>query len=364
MPPASGLQASGPRLALRTDAGVSIGAGHAMRCLALAEAFAERGGRSTFIVAEGASWVSSRSAAAHDCCALACEPGSTLDAQNSAREALARGASWIVVDGYRFGARYEAELRDLGLSVLAIDDHAQAGAHGADVLLDQNLGAKREAYASTPAHTRFLLGSEYVMLRKELRLLAHQGHPTPERAQHVLVTMGAADEPNLTARVLAAMTSAFGAAATPRTIAVCGPLNPHRADLEQLVRSMGSRVELKVDAANMAELLTWADVAVAAGGSTCWELCLFGVPQLVLPWAANQQPIARALAARGAAIDLGPADVCQEGAIAGALRALVADQERRSQMAAAARATIDGRGVERVLDALGFGASPCAPRRG
>jgi len=32
----------------------------------------------------------------------------------------------------------------------------------------------------------------------------------------------------------------------------------------------------------MPELMAWADFAVSAGGSTCWELAFMGLPALVL----------------------------------------------------------------------------------
>jgi spore coat polysaccharide biosynthesis predicted glycosyltransferase SpsG len=33
----------------------------------------------------------------------------------------------------------------------------------------------------------------------------------------------------------------------------------------------------------------WADVAVSAGGSTCWELAFMGAPGLIITVAENQE---------------------------------------------------------------------------
>jgi len=32
---------------------------------------------------------------------------------------------------------------------------------------------------------------------------------------------------------------------------------------------------------NMSELMSWADIAISAGGSTCWELAYMGLPRSV-----------------------------------------------------------------------------------
>ncbi|MEZ5139553.1 MAG: hypothetical protein R2711_12545 [Acidimicrobiales bacterium] len=57
--------------------------------------------------------------------------------------------------------------------------------------------------------------------------------------------------------------------------------------------------------ADAAAELAAADLAVAAAGSTCWELGLLAVPSVVVSVAPNQEPLARRLGERGAARDLG-----------------------------------------------------------
>jgi spore coat polysaccharide biosynthesis predicted glycosyltransferase SpsG len=67
--------------------------------------------------------------------------------------------------------------------------------------------------------------------------------------------------------------------------------------------------------------MAWADVAVTAAGSTCWELCYAGLPALVTVLADNQRGVAAALADAGAVRSLGAAGDVTAAALADALAA-------------------------------------------
>ena len=43
----------------------------------------------------------------------------------------------------------------------------------------------------------------------------------------------------------------------------------------------------------MDELMAWCDVAIAAGGTTTWELCCLGVPAILVDVAENQTAVAQ-----------------------------------------------------------------------
>ncbi len=81
--------------------------------------------------------------------------------------AAAHRASWIVVDGYQFDIAYQRALKAAGLKVLVVDDGGRCGTYCADLVLDQNLDASEVAYSNREAYTRLLLGTRYVMLRRE-----------------------------------------------------------------------------------------------------------------------------------------------------------------------------------------------------
>ena len=305
---------------VRADASPQVGLGHAMRCLALAQAHRDAGGEAVFVMADPPEAFVRRLAVE----GIPVRRGAT--AQET--DAIARevGADWVVVDGYNFGADYEAALA----RVLRIDDHDSE--HAADLILRQGLGAR--------AGDRVLAGARYALLRREFRTWDAPPRPVADEIRRVLVTLGGGDPGPVVETVLATV------ARPGREVQwITGALNPRR--------DAPAGVEVVVDATDMPERMHWADLAVTAAGSTSWELARVGTPQLAIELADNQRPVARALAHHGIAVRAGwHADLDAE-ALAAAIDDLTAGQ--RAEMSRRGRATIDGQGAVRVLEAMGLG---------
>jgi spore coat polysaccharide biosynthesis predicted glycosyltransferase SpsG len=98
--------------------------------------------------------------------------------------------------------------------------------------------------------------------------------------------------------------------------------------------------------------MDWADLAVTAAGSTCWELAYLGVPMITIVAAENQRGIADGLATRGAAVNLGWHGEVTLASIAAAIASLADDHRKRASMRRAARELVDGCGADRVVAAL------------
>src|SRR5450755_2410139 len=117
----------------RADASSAIGSGHVMRCLALAKAWQHAGGGACFLTAESIGALDERFAqedVRHE--RIAVQPGTPEDAEQTVAWARRLGASWIVVDGYRFRPDYIHPLKMSGVRVLALDDDARFDFYEAD----------------------------------------------------------------------------------------------------------------------------------------------------------------------------------------------------------------------------------------
>jgi RimJ/RimL family protein N-acetyltransferase len=99
----------------------------------------------------------------------------------------------------------------------------------------------------------------------------------------------------------------------------------------------------------MPELMTWADVAISAGGSTCWELAFMGVPTVALILARNQCPIAERLDTVGVAVNLGWYEDVSPPEMAQVFMELMRTLTTRAQMAQRGQELVDGEGAARVL---------------
>ncbi len=337
-------------LLVRADATTAIGSGHVMRCLALAQGWQDAGGDVTFAAARLGDALRRRLAdegiAVVD---VDAPPGSRLDAEATVVHARQAGADWIVADGYDFDATYQQTLREAGPKLLVLDDYGHADHYHADLVLNLNLDADESLYADRDPASQLLLGTRYALLRREFRQHPRRQRSIPPVARHLLVTFGGSDPHDMAAVTI----RAIHAIDEPqlRTIVVAASedlqtrLGPLAADGPQ-------RVEVLGHVTDMAGLMIRADLAVAAAGGTSWERAMLKLPGLVVTVAENQRSIAEALQRAGAAIDLGWWRDVREDTLTDAIRSAALDASLRRKQAESAGRIVDGRGAERVVQAM------------
>jgi UDP-2,4-diacetamido-2,4,6-trideoxy-beta-L-altropyranose hydrolase len=333
-------------LLIRADASVAIGTGHVMRCLALAQAWQDSGGRAVFAMAAAGPSIEERLRA--ESCEVFCisaQPGTAEDVRETIQCAQEQKADWVVVDGYQFGAEYQRSLKTAGFKVLFADDDGHAQHYFVDLVLNQNVGADEALYQNHERHTRLLLGTRYCMLRREFGAWREWRREIPTLGRHVLVTMGGSDPQNLSQLVIEALRGLDDI----EVIVIVGGSNPRFGDLRRTTSQFGGWLRLRNDVPNMAELMAWADVLVAAAGSTCWEACLLQLPMVLVDVADNQKLIAQGLDSRGAAIHLGTAGDVTEKEVANRVKSLLASTTERTALSEACGKLVDGWGAARVF---------------
>jgi UDP-2,4-diacetamido-2,4,6-trideoxy-beta-L-altropyranose hydrolase len=339
-------------LLFRADASLTMGTGHVMRCIALAQAAQDAGGRAVFATAANTGGVQARLAAELcDVLLLSCDGGSGEDSQQTIALARERAVDWIVVDGYQFTADYQRALKAAGCKLLFIDDYGHAAHYSADVVLNQNAYADEKLYAAREPYARLLLGPDYCLLRREFALWRGWKREIAPVGRKILVTMGGSDPDNFTAVVIEGLRSL----ANIEAVVVVGGSNPHFASLQQLALQSGERFRLMASVANMPELMAWADLAISGAGSTCWEMCLLQLPMMLVDLAENQKPIARSLQDRDAGVHVGTAKSVAAGEIARRTVKLLESPGERAALSQACSELVDGRGTERVLAELNRG---------
>jgi UDP-2,4-diacetamido-2,4,6-trideoxy-beta-L-altropyranose hydrolase len=338
-------------LLFRTEASVAIGTGHVMRCLALAQAWQDAGGRAIFAMAEATPAVEERLRnEGFEVVRVAVRVGSVGDAEETARLAHQQSASWVGVDGYEFRAEYQTGLKRRSLKVLFIDDNGHAGHYSADLVLNQNAHANEELYRSRDVSTKLLLDPRFALLRREFAAWRGWKREVPAVARKVLVTMGGSDPDNFTRKAVEGLRSVREGNLQIRILA--GGSNPHVASLEELCTDGENSIQIVKDATDMPEQLSWADLAVAAAGSTCLEMCLMGLPSLLIDLAENQTPIANEFARRGTAYHLGSSKTVTPDRIETEVRRLVTSAAERRAMSQRGQELVDGGGAERVVREL------------
>ncbi|QEA40910.1 UDP-2,4-diacetamido-2,4,6-trideoxy-beta-L-altropyranose hydrolase [Pistricoccus aurantiacus] len=356
----------------RVDASLTIGTGHVMRCLTLADALREQGAECHFLCrAHPGHLIEAIRAQGFDTDTLPLQPETLEERQDTPRLAHADwlGASWqedarwsrelieglrpdwLVVDHYALDRCWEEAVLPPGCRLLVIDDLADRE-HRCDLLLDQNLGRQADDYAGlVPERCTRLIGPRYALLRPEFACLretslARRAMP---RLKRLLISMGGIDKDNATGTVL----DALGDCPLPedcRISVVMGGNAPWLAQVKDQAATMPWPTEVAVNVTDMAERMVQADLAIGAAGSTSWERCCLGLPTLMVVLAVNQRIIAGALQAMGAGGLIGGSDTLRF-ALPEALRALLTPNTLTTMSRAAADLT-DGQGLTRLCTAM------------
>ena len=338
----------------RVDSSHSLGYGHVYRCLAVADAIKQRGGRALFICGKGKSNEVILNHGHH-----LRELTSTDDASRDATETLELLKSWgdvdwILVDHYGLDVTWESQLTSRGFKLGVIDDLADR-THECDLLLDQTLGRTYPDYrALVPARTRLLLGAKYCLLRSEFSANSDRARAKREeevQVPHILVSMGGTDPHNVTQFVLAEL----AVVARNRSIKVTvllgqGANNQHR--IEDICRVSPFEARVIVGSDCVSSLMIEADIAVGAAGTSTWERCTMGLPTLMVVCADNQVDVADAMTRNGAALNMGYYPDVPEGRIWESVEMLIQSPDRRRLISSRCFDVCDGRGTGRLLDEL------------
>jgi len=345
-----GLKREPPPLLVRADASVTSGTGHVMRCLALVQAWSERGGAAVFLSHCDNQALRDRiHAAGAEFLPLAPELSAEDDLEATISSLALLDSSVVVLDGYHFDVNYQSELRAGGHRLMVIDDTVRLPFYDTDILLNQNLGAARLEY-NCHCGTARLLGPSYALLRREFRSWRSRLDKVPETARKILVTLGGSDPDNVTCKVIQALRTLDHDGIRIRVVA--GPANPHIDELRDAALGFPGELELLPEVSDMASLMSWADLAVTGAGGTCWELACVGLPAVLLVIAENQRASAAELGAAGLVVNLGwHADVSVE-CLANEIDGLIDASSRRSRMSRRGKALVDGHGADRVAATL------------
>lgn len=363
---------------LRADAGLKIGAGHVMRCLALANTLAEKGATCCFIMRRGPGDLEAHiRASGHQLCMLpevkggqgmALEDHSNhsswlhggwkLDANECEGLLADFSCDWLIVDHYGIDLHWEKQLlSSVTVKKLMVIDDLADRKHCASVLLDQNLGRQVQDYEGLlPSRSQRLIGPGYALLRPEFREFREVSLKRRKDGylNSILITMGGMDKDNVTARVLKVLQKArlpFDCSIK----VVMGQRSPWIDDIRSVASQTDVSVEVLVGVSNMAEEMSNVDLAIGAAGGTAWERCCLGVPTLLVTMAANQIAGAMALDKSGAAILLGGPEQ-MEAPLMAALEHLSVPCNLCKMSDTAAR-ICDGWGADRVAEQLLVGES-------
>ena len=341
-------------IGFRCDAGSTIGTGHLMRCLVLADELASRGHQCVFYVAAlaGAPMQAlMRRGHRVEVLESSRQPGPPIQPGNEHEldcsldeevmrfmTSATRQLDVVVLDHYALDRDWLTRTAETWRHAVALDDLGDR-ALPVDILIDP-AGDFSTGRSGLRADTVQLFGPTYALVGPEF-VAGRPGSLSRTRVElrHLMVSMGGADPLDVTGEVVDRLVSMHPEF---EVTVVCGPSYAYYDRLRARLDRSGFRI---VHAApSLAPLLRETDLAIGAPAGSAWERCCMGVPSLAVVTHSNQTATARLLSRAGAALLVSSPDSVPAAVERGA--------RELTNISQAAAGLVDGLGPRRVADSI------------
>lgn len=313
-----------PLVLFRADSSESIGFGHVMRCLTIAQSLLEFGCKVRVVSKKNNQFLE----------LLAASKGIEIetipldaDEQAELRHLNLSDADFLVIDGYDFEASF---FESLEIPYCLLDDNGQFCPENAALILNPNLHARRAMYSGIDID-RLLLGVEFAPIRQEI--IDARRNRSDRARTGLLVAIGGTDLLNMTHSIAEQCV---------------------RAGIEPVFASLKGKPPPGVskNPPDISVTFSTCAVSVIGAGSTCWEACYLGTPFLALIVAENQVLLGRSLQER----NLGRVFDCRirwsVKEILDSIRSLENSPSELRRMSERGRDLIDGGGSLRVAESI------------
>lgn len=353
-------------IAFRIDATNEMGTGHYVRCLVLAKAMKTKVGRIKFlshsipehikktIVDYGFSFeilknkeqIKTEDQLPHSHwlpCSQKCDANETLQCLEDDKW------DWLVVDHYALDSTWEKKMKEKVSKIFVIDDLADRN-HSCDVLLDQNLYINMSERYKKRVETdcNLLLGPSFALLRDEFKNLRSQARIRKDPIKEILISFGGADNENFTSYAINALS--MSNAKSINVNVVIGALHPQKENIKKLCDK--NNYKLHVQTNEMANLMLAADLGIGAGGSSSWERCCLGLPNITFSISDNQFDIAKTLSQKNGCIFISNKNIVDTTDLIKTINQLLDDTNRMEILSRSSLSLVDGKGCERVSEVL------------
>lgn len=255
----------------------TIGGGHIMRQLALAQAATKHHWQVIFIY--------------HTCSKNLVKRVTNegfkickIEQSNFIEQASKYSADAIVIDDYAISEHHQKNIKQLAIPVIYFDDQTDQQPIIANIIINSADKAKKSDYYDRAAKAQLCLGASYRVIRNEFLQQCSSLKPVTKR-ERILITLGDSDVKKL-------------------TLALAHKLLKYEPDLplDIVIGSMtqvNEQTLLKLDAdypnltihkntQDMSILMSQAGLAITTAGGTLYELALLGVPMAALCIVDNQ----------------------------------------------------------------------------
>ncbi len=265
----------------RADSSSTIGTGHIMRDLVLAEQFEDAG--IVFATRDLPGNINHKIKEKNYQVEIL--ESDTLEELDALIKRL--DIDMIVIDHYGIDYSFEKQLKiqNSKLNIMVLDDTYEK--HYCDILLNHNIYAEESRYRGmVPEHCELRCGSRYTLLRDEFRKeKKRKGRESKIQNSEfkILIAMGGADHSNINIDILKALQDLQNI----HLDVVTTTANRHLYELKEYVKE-SSAVTLHINTDKIAKLMSGADLAIVTPSVTLNEIFYMELPFIAVKTAENQ----------------------------------------------------------------------------
>ena len=316
-------------ICIRADGGSTIGMGHTMRTLVLAQKLKEN--HNVFYACRVDEPLSDKYKLGIEKVEAEGFKVVTLHENNFKNEVKYIKADCVITDSYDVDEEYFTILKENFEISGCLDDEKSCNYFNVDFLINQNMYAEDLNY-NVNLDTELMMGNKYIILRDEFRNLEKK--EIKKNIENIMITLGGGDNDNLTEVIIRSLSKLKKV----RLHIVVGPAFKY---MESLKKYQGLNVELYFNA-NMVKIMKGCDLAIASCGTTLYELAAMGVPTIGLVVAENQTLAAETMDAKGI-IKYSDLQNLYEDTVS-------LSYEKRKYMSFIGSNIVDGIGVNRIVE--------------
>lgn len=326
---------SKPVVYIRVDGSDQIGLGHIYRSIALAQMIEEEFDVRFYSIEipEGVT-KNLKESYNYELINISYEDEFFKDIRNQAEPRV------VVLDGYYFETKYQSTLKELGASVVCIDDIHDTH-FVADAVINHAPGITQEHY-SVEDYTNLYLGPDYALLREEFIVLTSKNN-FRNKLETAFVCFGGSDPQDFTSKTIRALAEREE---VKETIVVTGAgfKRPETIETEFTDCPMNIAHYHNIGDHLMTTLMERSDFAIVPSSTVLYEILAAGLPTITGYFVENQTRIYEGFLQTGAVAGVG--ELSEDSIRKGIANLTI---EKCLDMQLKQKSVIDGRSPIRIL---------------
>lgn len=275
------------------------------------------------------------------------EIGTPEDCDATIREIRRTGAAAVVVAAPGITTEYLREIASTGVLVAVIDSEATVN-FPSKLVFNPLLGPTLKSYKFERG-TQLCIGKRYAIVRPVFRRQRPIRAIDPPQPFRAIIAFG---DDDFGGQALTRAQELLGNTRIDRISVAARSHHLQIEELKELAAAHPGRLEVLTEPSELNTRLPRAHFALTCGDGWSLEMACVGVPQFLMTQTPRHVSNAKILEEEGAAQYLGDANAVSAGQLRESVQNLLDDQLERVGMSRCGRYLIDGRGPDRMVNAL------------